>query len=109
MKLTNKIRREIIAAYQQNHDEMVMAMTDYPQETLDKFTAKYGITLHAEDELPVITYLNIRLKQGHDLEALLAEKVCLKHSPAKHSGMFAQHASRDTAAVEAGETRQVKP
>ncbi len=76
----NQVRRDIIAAFEKNPDVMLKAVTDEPQATLNQFTRSYGIQLLAEEEVPVITYLRIRLKQGCNLDSLLNESISLHHS-----------------------------
>lgn len=96
----NQIRRDIIAAYENNPHDLLEAMTDHPQATLNQFTRSYGIQLLAEEELPVITYLTIKLQQGYDLNDLLAESISLRHKPSSvHATLYPAHKQQEIVAA----------
>lgn len=67
------VRLDMAAAFARQPKALLTAITDHPQQTLDQYTAKYGIQMDAADELPKLTYLVIKSRQGHDLSTLLAD------------------------------------
>lgn len=105
----NQIRRDIIAAYEKNPAAMLKAVTDEPQATLNQFTRSYGIHLLAEEEVPVITYLRIKLQQGYDLDSLLSESISLHHnsSASVRATLFTHGSGPDMEAAETSDTSRL--
>lgn len=100
----NQIRRDILAAHEKNPHALLEAMTDHPQATLNQFTCSYGIQLLAEEELPVIFYLTIKLQQGYDLDSLL------QHNPSAsvRATLFTHgNTPREIATAEATDTSRL--